>query len=88
MNQKEFETDIVNVCLEHFDDDDFFSIQDAVNENLNVTITSQKAKEIFKILDFLIICDVIKWGFSDTEVRSNIYDFVEKNKEDVLKIIS
>lgn len=59
---------------------EFATIHDSLVEFLNIkdpTIDEQKV--VFDLLPQHIIGAGISWGFNDTEVRDNIYTFVQKN---------
>lgn len=49
--------------------------------------TPEQIKAFFMILPADIIGSALSWGFSDTEVRERTYEFVEQNKQAVLRAI-
>jgi len=72
--------------------DDFDSIHDCIIENFikdfesgKKKITEDVIKSLFYMLPQDIFGDAVKWGIDDTEVRDNIYIFIQENKEEVEK---
>lgn len=59
---------------------EFCSIYDSLVEYLNIDEpTDEQLKIVFNMLDRHTIGQGISWGFSDTEVRDNIYVFIKDN---------
>jgi hypothetical protein len=50
--------------------------------------TADQIKALFMMLPADIIGSALSWGFSDTEVRERVYEFVEQNKQTVLEAVS
>lgn len=68
------------------DDCEFYPIYDSLAEHLNIENPShEQAKLVFMMFPETLVGSGIQWSFSDSEVRSEIHDFVESNK---LKIIN
>ena len=51
-------------------------------------LSDEQLKSIFFLLPREIFGNAIQWGFSDTVVGDNIYEWLSKNKQDILKIIA
>lgn len=63
---------------------EFATIHDALIEFCGIDVpTNTQSKTVFDLLPFEIIGNGIRWGFSDTEVRDDIYIFVRENAESV-----
>lgn len=50
--------------------------------------TEDQVKAFFMMLPAEIIGSALSWGFSDTVVREQTYEFVEENKQAILKALS
>lgn len=58
---------------------DFYCMSDSCVEFLDIEPTREQLKIIFDSLPSQIIGEGIKWGFSDSVVRDNIYVFIQEN---------
>ena len=90
--RKEKSKDLINklkdVYWEENGDEDLDVIWNSMQEYKNLEITEEETKQIFYMLPQNIFGLGIQWGFSDTEVRDQIYVFIEENMENVMKEIS
>lgn len=70
------------------DDDDLYVFHDAlVNIGLDDPTPAQQ-KSLFMLIPEITLGQGICWGFSDTEVRSAVHEFVEKNEATVRAALS
>lgn len=69
----------------HYDFDCLHAALSAAN--LAGEPTPAQVKALFMMLPSDIFGTAISWGFNDTEVRERIYEFVERNRQDVVKRI-
>jgi hypothetical protein len=54
-------------------------LSEILYEFLEVPPTDTQIEKAFLLIPFDDICDAMKFGMSDTEVRENIYTYFEKN---------
>lgn len=67
---------------------DLHSFQEATSHYLEIEeVTDEQVYKIFLLIDGYLFGQGICWGFSDTEVRSNIWEWVEENKEEIERVI-
>lgn len=62
---------------------EFASIHDCIVDILAKKPTSLQLQAVFLILPDEILGKALLWGFSDTEVREEIYAFIAANMEQV-----
>lgn len=70
------------------DDSEFYVFHDALSEYLNIeSVTPEQIEKLFLRLPAKIFGAGIQWGFSDTEVRGEIWGFVESNKAELVELL-
>jgi hypothetical protein len=60
---------------------------DTIFAELDEGPTDEQVKALFMILPKHIIGEGISWGFNDTVVGDNTYEFVQDNEEEVRKAL-
>ena len=60
-------------------EDEFYCIHDSISEFCGINPSKEQVKCVFDTLPAGIIGSGIKWGFDDTDVRDNIYDYIRSN---------
>jgi hypothetical protein len=63
-------------------------IHDCVVDILNRQSSFEQLKKIFMKLPTSIIADAMQWGFSDTCVGNNTYEWIQEHKEIILDILN
>ncbi|MCT9375133.1 hypothetical protein KTJ07_19395 [Acinetobacter baumannii] len=81
---------IKTTCLEFQGDLSFIKdILLASDDLVNIdNITEDILKKIFYELDDGVFFSGLKWGFSDTEVRSELYQWFDGNNSQILNILN
>lgn len=69
------------------DSNEFSSMHDACTQFLGRELSHDQLKRVFDYLPGEIIGSGIKWGFDDTVVRDNIYEYIRDNAEAIIKCI-
>lgn len=72
-------------------DGDLTFIEEMVQESelfpFDIEFTEDKLQKILFLLDDSIFFDGLKWDFTDTEIRTDLYDWLEQNQEQVKEIL-
>lgn len=67
------------------EDHDYLRLRDVLVEHY-ASATDNEIVDFVKLIPHGLLCDGLKWGFGDTEVRDNIYAWMLGNLEKVNKI--
>lgn len=62
-------------------------VQAAEISPFGIEIPEDKLQQILFILDDSIFFDGLKWDFTDTEIRADLYEWLEENQEQVKEIL-
>ena len=61
-----------------FEEGDFDSLHDIVYSLTEVKLSHDELEKVFRALPEDFQADAIHWGISDTAVRENIYEYLQK----------
>ena len=75
----DFENEIRKLYWENLEKNEKNSFHDVLYEFTRTLPTEEQVKEAFFKMPFSDICDGMKFGLSDTEVRGNIYTYFQNN---------
>lgn len=80
---------VCDAYFAHSEEDDFGRVHDALYEavfqDFETGPTFEQIKVFVKLLPENIVGKAISWGFSDTEVGDEVFEFARDNKELVLE---
>lgn len=72
----------------HADSSEFYVLSDAISGAGIVDSPSRDQQRVlFGLLPQYVIGEGVAWGFSDTEVRGRIHEFVAENREAVVQAV-
>ena len=72
------------ILRKNITDDDYAHIHDVVIDCTGKSLTDKQIDNLIGIMPISIVADACDWGFNDTVVGDNIYEWLEKVGKDQL----